>query len=81
MGRGGVGDEPKEGWQRVYFNGRAFQEKMDLGGVSLRISGKPEGTTSVPGEREQLTVFCCSAEDSDGGSALLLVTSSWTLQT
>lgn len=51
MGRGGAGDEPKEGWQRVYFNGGAFQEKMDLCGVSLRTSGKPEGTTSLPGER------------------------------
>lgn len=48
-----------------------------MGGISLQTSEKPEGTTvtSLPGEREYLTIFCYSAEVSDGGRTLLLVKS------
>ena len=50
---------------------------MDLGGVPLWTSGKPEGTmvTSLLGGREYLTLFCHTAEVSDGRCGLLLVKS------
>lgn len=50
---------------------------MGLGGVSLWTSGKPEGTmvTSLLGGKEYLTLFCHSAEVSDGSCGLPLVKS------
>ena len=50
---------------------------MGFGGVSLWTSGRPEGTmvTSLPGGKEYLTLFCHSAEVSDGSCGLLLVKS------
>lgn len=72
MGRGNGGDEPK-GWQGVNFNDGMFRQKMDWNGISLRsISlrtfGKSEGTVvSWPRKKDDLTVFCRSAEVSAGG--------------